>query len=174
MSHSVITDELRAGVRACHAKGLGRNAIADELGVARGTITKVANELGLDFDRTKTEVATKARSIDQRARRQDIIDRLYKRAETVLDRLEAETFDALVPSAPGVQSHEVLPFVPATEERGLAGAMGFYLSSAEKLEKVDADKGAADGVSMVSEMMAGLKKMYETAPEPEVTDPDVG
>ena len=161
MSHSVITDQLRKDVRACHAKGLGRNAIADELGVARGTITKVANELGLDFNRAATAAATAAQSIDQRARRQKIIERLYARAETVLDRLEAETFDALVPSAPGVQSHEQLTFVPATEERGLAGSMAFYLSSAEKLEKVDADKDTGEVGSVVDDLRAAFKHIAE-------------
>lgn len=161
MSHSVVTDELRAKVRACHERGLGRNAIADELGVARGTVTKVANELGLDFDRAATAVATKARSLDMKARRLDIIERLYTRAETVLARLEADTFDALVPSGPGVQSHDVLTFVPATEERGLAGAMGFYLSSAEKLEKVDADKDTGEVGSVVDDLRAAFKQIAE-------------
>lgn len=161
MSHSVITDQLRAQVRACHAKGLGRNAIADELGVARGTITKVANELGLDFDRTATAVATKARSLDMKARRLDIIERLYTRAETVLGRLEAETFTALVPSAPGVQTPEELTFVPAAEERGLAGAMGFYLSSAEKLEKVDADKDTGEVGSVVDDLRNAFRIISE-------------
>jgi hypothetical protein len=156
VAHSIITNQLRDQVRAAHKRGLGRNAIAEEVGVARGTVTKVANELGLDFDRTGTAKATEARSIDAKVRRLDIIERLYTRTEFILSRLEADIFEALVPSGPGVQDVEQLGFVPAVEERQIAAAMNSYLAAAEKLERVDADNGVHAAESMLGKLVEGI------------------
>ena len=51
---------VRAKVPALHAKGMGRNAIAAELGLGNSTVTRIAKALGLDFSRAQTAVAVGA------------------------------------------------------------------------------------------------------------------
>ena len=64
-----ITDEDRRRVRELHAAGKGRNAIARELRRSGQTVSKLAGELGLSFDRSETVAATEARKADAAALR---------------------------------------------------------------------------------------------------------
>lgn len=64
-----VSAEERARLRQLHAKGLGRNAIAAELGRSAGTVTKLAAEMGLSFDRAPTVAATAAAKADAAALR---------------------------------------------------------------------------------------------------------
>jgi IS30 family transposase len=85
-----VTDEDRERLRQLHAEGHGRNEIARRLKRSPRTISILAEELGLSFDRTATAVATQARVIDAKARRAALIHRAYARAEKIYDRLEAD------------------------------------------------------------------------------------
>ncbi|SCL43426.1 hypothetical protein GA0074692_6877 [Micromonospora pallida] len=56
-------------VKELHAQKLSRNAIAKEMGRSGKTISRIADELGLTFDRERTKVATQAKKDDAAARR---------------------------------------------------------------------------------------------------------
>lgn len=75
---AAVTDQERERVRQLHAQGLGRNQIAIELGRSAGTVTAIAKQLGLSFDRAATRAATVAKVRDVKALRaqlmQDLID----------------------------------------------------------------------------------------------------
>lgn len=64
-----LTDNDRDLVRQLHEAGLARNDIAREIGRSPSTVSKLAKELGLSFDRSKTQVATAAKVADAKARR---------------------------------------------------------------------------------------------------------
>lgn len=68
-AHAPLTDNDRDLVRQLHAAGAARNDIAREIGRSPSTVSKLAKELGLSFDRTKTAVATAAKVNDAKARR---------------------------------------------------------------------------------------------------------
>ena len=55
-----VPEEERRRPRELHAHGLGRNAIAKELGHSAGPVTKLASEAGRCVDRSAAEVATAA------------------------------------------------------------------------------------------------------------------
>ncbi|MFE5708132.1 hypothetical protein [Rhodococcus koreensis] len=59
-------------VERLHRKGMGRNEIARELGVAKGTVTTAAGLRGVEFDRAQTVEATEAFIADARASRADL------------------------------------------------------------------------------------------------------
>lgn len=59
-----VTREQQELVLLLHREGKGRNVIARESKVAAATVTKIVHAAGLDFDRTATAVATKARQLD--------------------------------------------------------------------------------------------------------------
>lgn len=64
---AAVTDRERERVRELHAQGLGRNQIAVELDRSAGTVTAIAKQLGLSFDRAKTAAATVAKVQDAKA-----------------------------------------------------------------------------------------------------------
>ncbi|MGW1678517.1 helix-turn-helix domain-containing protein [Saccharopolyspora sp. NPDC002376] len=52
MAASPITDADRERVRELHTQGKTRNHIASEIGRSPSTVSKIARELGLSFDRS--------------------------------------------------------------------------------------------------------------------------
>lgn len=138
--------------RELYDKGLSCNAIAKELGVSVSTISGWAKREGLSFDQSATEDAVRVRRNSRAARRADIIDRLYDRTEAILDRLEADTFDTLVPSGMGAMSTESLAYVPSTDEKNLASSINMYLERAARLELADDGDGVAEADSMLGRL----------------------
>jgi hypothetical protein len=131
-----ITPQQRQQIVTLHKQGLSRNAIAREANVSPSTVTKVCTEDGLTFDRSKTINATQAKVADNKARRAAITERLYKRAEAILDRLEAPTYMVRMMGPMGSEKvHDEAP--PAGDERNLATSIAVYLDKATKLEDYD-------------------------------------
>lgn len=71
-----VTDEDYRRVRELHALGMGRNAIAREISRAQRTVSVIAQELGLVFDVTMTETATKHRVAQLAEKRAILADAL--------------------------------------------------------------------------------------------------
>lgn len=142
--------------RVLFDQGKSCNAIAKELGVSPSTISAWAKREGLSFDRSATEDAVAANRVSRAARRAGIIDRLYTRTETVLDRLEAETYTYTV-TIPGKGSETIEDSAPpAADERSLSSAINAYLTLAAKLELVD----DGDGLSPVESMLGRLAQRF--------------
>ena len=118
-------------------------------------MTGIARELGLTFDRAKTAAATHARQIDNRARRTEIVGRLYGRAEQVLSRLEAPGYKFTATTVHGIET-KTLDHVPAPDEKALASALSTHLGAAARLEVIDADKGSDGAKSMLGGLAIAL------------------
>lgn len=132
--------------------GKSCNAIAKELGVSPSTISGWAKKAGLSFARKQTEAAVHAHRIDRAAARADIIDRMYKRSQSVLDRLEAEVYVYYI-AVPGSGMERVEDSEPpAVDERNLASAIGVYVDKATRLELVDGDAGEAAARGMLADL----------------------
>jgi transposase-like protein len=69
MADGPITEDDKRRVRDLHAAGESRNAIAEAIGRSGASVSKIAKELGLSFDRSKVKAATEAKVADARARR---------------------------------------------------------------------------------------------------------
>lgn len=155
-----VTDETRAQVRALHAEGHGRNEIARRLERSPRTVSVLAAEMGLTFDRTATAVATEARMVDARTRRAALIHRAYTRAEKIYDRLEADQtsgYNFTATTVNGIET-ETLDHVPAQDERALAMAAGQHLTQATKLEALDGDPANDDARSMLLNLSDALRR----------------
>ncbi|GGM65104.1 hypothetical protein GCM10012275_39560 [Longimycelium tulufanense] len=150
-----ITDADRERVRVLHAEGKSRNEIARQIGRSVSTVTGIARALGLSFDRSKTAAATAARQIDNRARRAELVARLYGRAEQVLARLDAPTYTFTATTVHGIETTR-LDHVPAPDEKALASAVSSHLSAAARLEQIDADKGSENAKSMLGGLAVAL------------------
>ena len=64
-----VDDRDRTRVAELHAQGMGCAKIAREIGRAKSTVSGIARELGLSFDRAQTREATRAQVDDAKARR---------------------------------------------------------------------------------------------------------
>lgn len=131
--------------------GTSCNGIAKELGVAASTISGWAKREGLSFDRKQTAKAVTAHRLDRAAARADIIDRLYRRSQKVLTRLEADKFSYRIPTEAGsmvVKDDDP----PANDEKSLSAAVGMYLNNATRLELIDGNAGESAARSMLAEL----------------------
>lgn len=150
-----VTDEHRALIRELHAQGLGRNAIAEATGLAAGTVTRIAGQLGLSFARSATAAATAARQVDLRDRRQQIVEQLYDRAQANINRLNGPEYRHRVQTATEsfVVSDEA---PPSPDERNHAQSINSYLTAAARLEAVDADRTSQAARSMLTKLGEAL------------------
>ncbi|MGA5198151.1 hypothetical protein [Streptomyces exfoliatus] len=111
--HARVTQADEQKVRELHAQGLGRNAIARQIGRSPLTVAVIADRLQLSFDRTHTAVAAEARKGDAKARRAAIIEGLYDVVEASMgasvrygvNRLPAQGRKALSPASAPPQPH---------------------------------------------------------------------
>lgn len=150
-----ITDDQKQRIIDLHKQGLSRNDIARQAGVSAGTVTNVCKANDLTFDRSATKHATQAKVADNKARRASIVSRLYGRTESILGRLESDTYRYFVTTKEGTEMVEDAD-PPAAEERNHATAIGIYLDKAAALEKVDAAQASEPGVNMLSALAEAL------------------
>lgn len=150
-----VQPEQRARAIKLAKAGKGRNEIAKLLGLSAPSVTRIIAAAGLSFDRSKTAAAVEAHRIDRAAVRADIIDRMYKRSQKILSRVEADSFTYRSPTATGSETvTDDAP--PPGDEKNLASAVGIYLDKATRLELVDSDNGQSDAKSMLVDLGKAL------------------
>ncbi|MFG2617798.1 helix-turn-helix domain-containing protein [Streptomyces sp. NPDC048507] len=155
-----FTAEEADELRRLHAEGHGRNEIARRMDRGGRVISVNAARLGLSFDRTKTAIATEARVIDTRARRQALIERYYAQAEQILARLEREEHQVTEVSLGKVVRYTA-PDLPTQDVRNLVQASGAAATHALKLEALNTDTGIDTAKSMLGQLAAGLTAAYQ-------------
>ncbi|MFY7069598.1 hypothetical protein ACOQFV_27385 [Nocardiopsis changdeensis] len=158
-------------VKELHAAGKSRNEIHRELGIPQESVSTIAKDAGLSFDRRRTAAATRAKVEDARAARTELILRLYAQAHNALDRLDLPEHDLAQPSA-GQLVKWTAKYLPAQDVRALVQAAGAAAREAVKLEAVDADTLNLPAVDAWLQAMTG----DTPAPEPstEEANPDGG
>lgn len=152
---NAITDAERNQIQLMHAAGRSRNDIARELGRSPASVSKIVHESGAQFDRSTTAAATEAKQTDNKARRAALVDRLYGRAERIAARLDEPLYAYTTTTVNGIETKS-LGHVPAQDERHLASALATHLTSAARLEQIDAEDAAAAGRSVLGGIAAAL------------------
>jgi len=160
--HGLEPHELDA-IKAGHAAGKSCNAIARELGRSPSSVSKHAERMGLSWSAARTAAATEAKQAGNRERRAALVARLYKRAETIMDRLEGDQFKLVGMDKDGRArtNHIDSDAIPGNEERALTGMVVNTLVAAARLEAVDAahtDNGHARGI--LADFGAHLQAAY--------------
>lgn len=158
MARGPVRDEERARVRELHEQGYARNAIARDLGRGVATITRIADELDLPFDRAATAEATAAAVEDNRAKRTRLVARYYEQANKQLDRLDRTEHERAEVSA-GQLVRFTVPELPAQDAKALLQAAGTATDKAVRLEQVDATDGAED----MARGVGGLGDLFRAA-----------
>ncbi|WP_175470167.1 hypothetical protein [Curtobacterium sp. MCBA15_001] len=104
-------------------------------------------------------MATTAKVRSLQERRATLVDRLYTRAERILDRLEegdGGKFRALVRGEGGSEHDETLDFIPTQAERDLTAAVSGYLTTSAKLILQDPSEGLTEAHSLLDTLAAGF------------------
>lgn len=137
---NALTDADRERIAQLHQAGQSAGYIARDLGRARSTVTRAAKAMGLTWDAAQTAAATEVKQASNRERRAAAVQRLYTRAERILDRLDADTFKLIGLDKYGNArtNHIDADAIPGAEERALAGMAVNLLTAAARLEAVDA------------------------------------
>ncbi|MDI9885326.1 helix-turn-helix domain-containing protein [Streptomyces sp. HNM0645] len=155
-----VTDETRADVRRLHAEGHGRNEIARRLVRSPRTISVLAAEMGLTFDRTATEEATRARVADLAEKRAILADALTDDAL----RLSAQVWEpATVFNFGGKDNtyeHRQVPEPPALDKKALMAAATAAAAQSLRLVPPQDDAGNEAAQSLVGQLMTGLAAVY--------------
>lgn len=158
-----FTDAERDQLRQLHAAGKSCNAIARELGRSPSTISRVARELDLPWASTRTETAVAAHVASSRERRAKLVERLYTRADRIMDRLDAPTFKLVGMDKDGNARTNVVDAdaIPGAEERALFGMVMNALNTAAKMEAVDSGHTSADeGRGIIGALDDALQHAY--------------
>lgn len=148
------TEAEDATLRSLHAAGRSLHSIAGEMGRAKRTISDHSARLGLTWDRSKTAAATTARVVDNKARRTAIVARLYAQVEGELKALEdaPSGWRTILKGEYGVENEATLTFAPPLDRRNVADVISRHLTSAAKLEQID----AGDRPAAARDLLTGL------------------
>ena len=146
MPRPPISVDKRDAIIADFGTDRPRNAIAREHGVSVSTVTKIANEVGHEFDRSVTKKATAASEIDHRAKLAVLAGRSARVAENLFVSLEEMTPE---------QWAKVSPY-----SRGvIAGIM------ADKARELAPDDSGAESISsLLGGLLGELKAKHGDAP----------
>ena len=151
----VLTADERARIEAAIRSGKSRNEVAREFGRAAGTVTAIANEAGLSFDRAPVAAAIEARLVDHKARRLALVEALYDDADWMRQKLrERHTVHGFTKDGEFVTGEIELP--TAGDMRAYMTAVGIALDKALVLERADAGHdGQAKG--LLERLVEGLE-----------------
>jgi hypothetical protein len=146
-----ITDAQKRKIRALHGKGLGRNAIAREVGCSLSTVTMVCRAAGLTFDRSATKVAVEARQVDLRAARQEVLTELYDIAREDIRRLKTDEYEYRVvhPTFTEVVTDK---HAPSADRRNHMQTIASAMTTATRLEQVDGDATISKAASTITRL----------------------
>ena len=166
-----VSDADYERVRELHAQGLSRNAIAEELGRSGRTISRIAAELKLTFDRARTRKATEAKKDDARARRAALALALLDDAERLRQQLwrPAHYVDH------GGKEYERVDWTleepTFSDKRNIMQSVGVAIDKAVRLDEYDSGAGLGQVVSLLDRLADGLTERYGTGDnEHPVTD----
>jgi hypothetical protein len=150
-----ITDEDYEAVRDLHAQGLGRNAIARQIHRSGRTVSKLAAELGLSFDRSPTAIATEARVADGRARRAALAQALLEDAERMRLSLFAPCTIRNFGGKDNTYAEKKIDQPPFRDQRDIMSSIGIAIDRAVKLDAYDKLDESMSGVDAWLAAMTG-------------------
>lgn len=135
-----VTEEDYTRVRELHALRMGRNEIAREIGRAQRTVSVIAQELGLVFDTTMTEDATRARVAQLAEKRAILADALTDDALKLTEQVWAPAVIYNFGGKDNTYEHRTVDEPPAIDKKALMTAAGIAVEKSLKLvPPTDAD-----------------------------------
>lgn len=148
-----VTEAELKRIRELHAQGKGRNEISRIIGRSLRTISVHAAKMGLTFDRTMTEEATRARKADLEERRVILAEALQGDAEQLTERLWQRYRVFNFGGAANTYESKILDEPPADAQKALMSAAGIAIDKSLKLCPPDTDM---EGLAAVDAWLRGM------------------
>ena len=165
-----VTQDDYDQVRDLHAQGLGRNEIARTIGRAQRTVSVIAQELGLVFDCTWTEEATRHRMAQLAARRVDLAEDLQADAERLTQQLWEPATIYNFGGKDNDYNSEQVDEPPADAKKNLMATAGMAIDRSLKLCPPTTDSGADDARSMLGKLFTGLAAVVREGEAEQATE----
>lgn len=159
-----ITDDERRRVRDLHTAGLSRNDIAKELGRSGSTISKIADDLGLSFDRSAVKAATEAKVADARARRAALMLNLLSDAGRLREQLWVETTYIDHGGKEFVEAKWTQPEPTPMDKLKLMQAATSALNASLRLDEHDGDGSTETVGSLLGSLFDNLTAKHAAEP----------
>jgi hypothetical protein len=168
-----VTDHDRDQVRALHAQGLSRNEIARQIQRSGKTVSRLASEQGLTFERgEEIRAATEARKVDARARRAALALALLDDAERMRRQLFAPHLAFNFGGKDNTYEEHPLPEPPPRDKRDLMQAIGTAIDRSVKLDEYDSGANLGQVVSLLETIGRGLTGKYGTGDDEHPVEDD--
>lgn len=152
-----VTEEDHRRVRELHAQGLTRNAIGETIGRSGRTVSRIAAELGLTFDRSRTAAATEAKKADAAERRAALQLDALAGAQKLIGQMFAESKIYNFGGKENDYNERTVPEPPFRDKRDIATAISQLTATALKLAEYDKATGAEDEKSMLGDLFDQLR-----------------
>jgi hypothetical protein len=161
-----ITDQDREQVRTLHAQGKTRNDIARAIKRSPSTVTKIARELNLTFDRAaEVAVATEVRRADLAARRTALAAALQDDAEKLRAQLWAPCTVGEFAGREGEWHETHLERPRFGDQRQIIGAVQTAVSTSLRLAPAEGGEGAEQVRSMLGALGEALQQAAADDPD---------
>lgn len=159
-------------LRRLHADGLGRNAIAREMGIAPVVVSRTAEHLGLTFDRSRIQAATEARLADLAERRSLLAEDLLDDAEKLRARLWEPTVVYAFGGKENVYTEEPVSEPPPADKRALMATAATAIDRCLKLvpPAEHQGNGADDAKSMLGSLARGIAELIDGPADEPLTE----
>lgn len=152
-----VEADVRARAIELITAGMPRNAIARELRIAPSSVSKIAADEGLTFDRAnQTASATAARQHDLKVRRLELIDELMSKATDHLVAIDQPMMTFNIGGKDNVYTEHELDRAPTGDILNLHRAASLALKDARELIRDDDDQGVAEAESMLMNLILEL------------------
>lgn len=157
-----LTDHDRDQVKALHAEGCNRNEIARRISRAQSTVSKIARELGLTFDRTRTAEATKAKVADAKARRAELAALLLEDAHRLRVQLWEPCTLVKIGGKDNVATEHPLVRPLFEDQLKIVQASSLAAERHARLVELDKDDGTSEVASLLGNLLGGLQAKHGT------------
>lgn len=149
-------------VKALHAEGCNRNEIARRIRRAQSTVSKIAAELGLTFDRSRTKAATEAKVADAKARRAQLASDLLDDAQRLRAQLWAPCELVKIGGKDNVPTRTSLDQPLFEDQLRIVQATGLAAERHARLVELDRDDGTSEVASLLGGLLAGMQERHGT------------
>jgi hypothetical protein len=156
-AHRPVDDLTRAKIQQTARDGKSRNAVAREFSVAGETVTRICAEVGITFDRTQTEAAVRAHSIDVAKDRLALVQEMIAEAREQMDLVNAPYLVWSFGGMDGNIHSHLLDSAPLTERNIAMRSAGIAFDKATKALEKSTD-GLTNAHSLLDALADGFSK----------------
>lgn len=155
-------------VKRLHAQGMARNEIAKVIGRSGRTVSRIAVEHGLSFERSgATAAATEAKKVDAAAKRAQLQVDALDSAQKLLGQMFAPTTVFNFGGKENDYNERTHNEPPFRDKQSIAIAMQALATTALRLAEYDKAAGSEDEKSMLVDLRNALITIRTPKPPPD-------